>query len=138
MIDGRLFLCDADIAGMVAHEGLEGSLMEVAFFTSGDFPPFKMDPLVAPLVEAMQAKRIRTLSSCEGHMSKEGTGKYPYVSFYADDAPLLGNLIKGWEVTKISESVRQLRPAKAAETQSELDELQRQLGLQTDVMKALK
>lgn len=136
VIDGRLLLCDGDLTAYVSQ--WEGKLLEVGFWLSEDSPELPPDPLVWPLVEALQARGVRTLSSCQGHMEPDKSHR-PYVSFYSDDKPKV-EVAPGWEVLPVppdGSKVSQLRTRTEAGTEEELIRLQEMLGLQTDVLKAL-
>lgn len=84
------------------------------------------DPKIQSLVTALAAKGVRTLNSCEGHLTERCNYliRYPYVDLPTKDAPLIGELPEGWtiKVGILSDPlVARLRTEREAETQEELD-----------------
>lgn len=127
VLNGRVFLCDADLSDYIKE--WDGLLLEVGFWVSEDSPELPPDPLVWPLVEALQALGVKTLSSCQGHLDRLEQEKYPYVSFYSEERPAIA-LASGWDISSLSTYVWRLRTVRAASSAEELEELQQSINEQ--------
>ena len=75
--DGRVFLYELNLYDMFKQ--FEGQHIEIAITANPD--PWPLDPLIVPLVEAMQHKGIHTLGSCQGHVDGSYYTPYPWVAF---------------------------------------------------------
>jgi len=127
VIDGRIFLCDADLADYVKQ--WSGRLLEVGFWLSEDSPEFTPDPLIWPLVEALQAQHVKTLSFCFSDTATPEKEKYPFVAFYSEERPTIA-LASGWDISSLSKCIWRLRTIRAASSQQELEELQQSIDEQ--------
>lgn len=126
--DGRVFLYEMNLAEFFAQ--FEGKHIEIAVAINDDEWP--MDPLIVPLVEAMQRVGIKTIASCQGHVDGQYPHKYPWVAF-AENLSDLFNLSQpphaDWYST-IGESPNTVvwRTVAEASTEAELAKLQESIG----------
>lgn len=138
VIEGQVFLCDTNLADMARD--FQGHITEVAFWATEEHGNMPMDPLIEPLVEALRKLDIVTLSSCEGHIGKEGQHSFPYVSF--SNVPIdimrfpVGRLdtAPGWICKEIGTNVMRLQTSKSASTLEELKCLQESIGEQVKAL----
>lgn len=129
VIGGQAFFCDGNLIDYIRR--YDGCTVEVAFWTSDDFEPFTMDPLIVPLVEAIQRRGITTLSSCQGHVGKEDATPYPFVSVYGKpDIPVAS----GWTIEAIGTGVYRLRPNHRAVDEDDLKEMQASIHEQVSAL----
>lgn len=127
VINEEIFICDSNLLDMIRH--YDGKWAEVAFFMSDEIPAVPMDPLIEPLVQALNGRGIVTLGSCEGHLNDTEKKTFPYVSYFTTS--LVFPLHPKWIVEEIGTHVSQLRTIKSASTPEELKALQESIGEQT-------
>jgi len=129
IIHGQVFLCDANLADYARQ--FEGITVEAAFWASEEIPSMPMDEKIAPLVAAMKAKGIITLSSCQGHTDRKNQHCFPFVSCYGKPEVKLAS---GWKLENIGTNVWRLQADHPARDENDLRKLQESIGEQVKAL----
>ena len=129
LVDGKAYL--EGIALDQYFQNLDGQVvgLEIVFgLKQFEFYP-DVDSKIAPLVNALRRRGIRTLHSCEGHLTPRGNLSFccPQVDFPAKDAAKLPAIPVDWKLEPApwgDPGVVRLRPKEDAETADELSRMQ--------------
>jgi hypothetical protein len=129
IVDGKVYM--EGIALDQYFKDLDGKI--IGFEVVLGLPHFEtypaIDEKIAPLVNALRARGVRTLHSCEGHMTPRDKYSFlcPQVDFPVKDAKKLPAIPKGWTLEPGpwgDPQVVRLRPMKDAKTEAELLKMQ--------------
>lgn len=132
IVEGKVYLAGVELAHWFKQ--FEGQF--VGFELVAGLKKFKEleipDEKILPLVRAMNKAGIPTIGSCQGHMEERIGGYYqlrPHVDYIAKFGAIIERLLPdGWEiaVTFGDPETVSVRPKRDAETQTELESMQRQ------------
>lgn len=110
-----------DVALMEALKEFDGRMCELMLYMPAHPAAYPIDGLIKPLVLALQACGIRTISSCQGHMDAT---RFPYVTCTGGVARDITVAPKGWIREDRGYGLWRIRPEQEAETEEELKAMQ--------------